>query len=75
MNTATNASQIKSGKGNQGLGKHEQAAKMCRLVRELEQLLEDQGLITSTDHDQIANVYYEFLATLPQKVQEDLRHG
>jgi hypothetical protein len=66
---------IRSAKGNQGLGKWEAAARMERLVRELAERLDEAGLLEPGDDDQIMNAVYEFRATLPRKVQDDLLHG
>jgi hypothetical protein len=66
---------IMAARGNQGLGKWESAASMVRLVRELVERLEEAGAITGEEITQTDNVLYPFLATLPKKVQEDVRHG
>jgi hypothetical protein len=57
----------------ESLGKWNSAAAMVRLVREMAGLLEEAGVIT--DHTPIDNVLYDFLATLPRKVQDDVLHG
>lgn len=66
---------IRAAKGNQGLGKWENAATMVRLVRELIERLEEQDAITSDEITECHNVLYPYLDSLPQKVQEDLLHG
>ena len=55
------------------MGKWEAATAMLRLVRALEARLEDAG--TPADHEEIDNVYYTYLATLPEKVREEVREG
>jgi len=66
---------IRSTQGNQRLGKWEAAATMVRLVRELQAMLQDGVELESGDENRIANAIYEFQATLPRKVQDDLLHG
>jgi hypothetical protein len=66
---------IRCAKGDQGLGKWESAATMVRLVKELVQKLEDGEELTSGDQDQVNDILYPFIASLPKKVQEDLRQG
>jgi hypothetical protein len=66
---------IRCAKGDQGLGKWESAATMVRLVKELVQKLEDGEELTSGDQDQVNNILCPFIASLPKKVQEDLKQG
>lgn len=57
------------------MGKHEAACQMERLVRELYGKLEDAGLVNDDDKTAVDNVVYTFLATLPAKVRDEVRHG
>lgn len=58
-----------------GLEKHEHAIRILRLVRDLEDRLQENGLINEGEKEQIANAYYGFLGSLPKKVSEEMRHG
>lgn len=48
---------------------------MMRLVRFLQATLEENELINSADIDQINNVYYEVLESMPKYAKDDLLHG
>jgi hypothetical protein len=58
-----------------GLGKWDSAAAMIRLVRELQDRLDEAGLLAKDDFVAVDNVLYTFMATLPKKVSEEVRHG
>lgn len=66
---------IRATKGHQGLGKWESSATLIRVVRELLQMLEDGIELEKGDDDQVMNAIYDFQATLPKKVRDDLLHG
>lgn len=55
--------------------KTQNAVDMARLVRTLQSTLEDVGMLESYDVDDINNVYYALVTTLPKEAQEELRHG
>jgi hypothetical protein len=57
------------------LGKHEAAAQMIRLVRELRDQLDEAGLLEAGDWESVANTVFAFHKTLPKKVREDLYEG
>lgn len=59
------------------MGKWESHIAMIRLVRELQDHLEENGIIAtgSVSHTAIDNVVYEFLSTLPQKCSDEVREG
>jgi hypothetical protein len=57
------------------MGKWEVHTAMIRLVRDLEQRLEDEGLLHDADHTGIDNIVYEFIAALPKKVHDEVLHG
>jgi hypothetical protein len=57
------------------LGKWDSAAAMVRLVRELQDRLDEAGLLAKDDPVAVDNVLYTFLATMPKKVAEEVRHG
>jgi hypothetical protein len=57
------------------MGKHESAVAMVRLASELRSALEDQGIFGAADATAFDNILYTFLATLPAKVNEEVRHG
>ena len=73
----TNATQIVTTKIGQAehMGKHDPAVAMIRLARDLRAVLEDQDQMTTEDMTAFDNILYSFLATLPAKVTEEVRHG
>ena len=75
--TTTTTTEIVTTKIGQAahMGKHEPAVAMIRLARNLRDVLEDQGQMTPTDRTAFDNILYTFLATLPVKVTEEVRHG
>ena len=75
--TMTTATQIVTTKIGQAehMGKHEPAVAMIRLARDLRGVLEEQGQMTTADMTAFDNILYAFLATLPAKVNEEVRHG
>lgn len=61
------------------MGKHAAAVAMIRLVRELQQRLQDSEdsatALDPRDSTAIDNVVNGFLATLPKKVADEVLHG
>lgn len=74
MTTATQIVTTKIGQAEH-MGKHEPAVAIVRLASELRSALEDQGMLSAADVTAFDNILYTFLATLPAKVTEELRHG
>lgn len=60
---------------NERLGKWATDAAMIRLVRQLQDQLDEAGLITGADIDGINNVLCPFIAKLPKKVWDEVREG
>lgn len=57
------------------MGKFESHVAMVRLVRDLQQRLEENGLLSSGDSVQVDNVLYTFLSVCPKKVVNEVLHG
>ena len=74
MTTATRIVTTKIGQAEH-MGKHEPAVAMVRLARDLRAAMEDQDQMTTEDMTAFDNILYAFLATLPAKVTEEVRHG
>lgn len=55
--------------------KNKAAAEMVRVIRHLQDKLEELGGFTPEDHNRVSNAIYTFLATQPKKVADDVREG
>jgi hypothetical protein len=57
------------------MGKWEPPVNMIRLVRELQDRLEENGLLQPQETTQIDDIVYQFQASMPKKVADEVQHG
>lgn len=55
--------------------KYKTHAEMIRVIRMLQDRLDDNGLMDNATQARIDNAIYGFLAILPNKVSEEVKHG